>query len=826
MAHPGAIFGVVGDECKIAITKVNRWGKADVTGQAKATVDDPTVAAFDPATHVVRLVAPGQTTLRVKVDKLTGGVFVTVLAAKGPRIAAPPSELKGPEQAAVKSPPSDAPSEVAILSDQGQTVHLPVGGQFGDFRVEARYRDGLTRLVTKKAALRTPEPPQDAPLAASRGKLIGVRPGRTSVTAEFDGVRSKTPLEAVVSAEVNADEIRADPAVVTLLPGETIPIRAIGYKNGKSIGDVSGAGKVVWQSDNERTARVEGEALAALRPGEANVVARFGLLTGRPAKVKVMEAIADPLRTDPKTLRLRVGEEAKVGADVAVLRGDADVSNLCKMTSLRPECVRCLPETRSLVGVSPGVSQVAFALGDNVCNLTVEVAAAATVAADAWSDLRIEPKSAAVYPGEALRYEATAVKGGLRRVLGEEDGVQLSVSNGAIAQVLDGLAVGAARPGKTSVIAKLDGQTAEASLEVAPPGRRLAADATIIDGGVVYQPGHVFYAGDGGVIFRIDDAFRTGQTVYTRDGQVVIRGSDGELKIVPAAAARLVVSPEKLSLWRGETGKLTNVSVDPGGGKPMQPVEYKLSAPADQTCVAVEGDSVRGLAPGTTPLTVATVDPKFPGLSATVTVQVIPPDKLSIDPPDIRLQVGEETPPVTVSARGADGQSHAVELDALPKSEDPNVLAPDMNRAQAGWFIAKGPGQTHLRVRYRGAEALVPVTVAGKRFAVVRASPEEGKGGFDVQIEVEAAASEGPLEYRVYAADETPQENWVSNQPHGDMRRAVLRSSQMTYGPPGTMHHLMIESRDAATKTIQQYPLTFRARSPSSGKRTSNGISR
>ena len=56
-------------------------------------------------------------------------------------------------------------------------------------------------------------------------------------------------------------------------------------------------------------------------------------------------------------------------------------------------------------------------------------------------------------------------------------------------------------------------------------------------------------------------------TVYNGDGQVVVRGSDGELKIVPAPAARLVVSPEKLSLWKGETGKLTSVSVDPGGGK-------------------------------------------------------------------------------------------------------------------------------------------------------------------------------------------------------------------------------------------------------------------
>ena len=76
--------------------------------------------------------------------------------------------------------------------------------------------------------------------------------------------------------------------------------------------------------------------------GEANIAARFGSLTSQPAKVKVVEAIADPLRTDPKTIRLRVGEEAQLGDDVAVFRGDADVSQLCKMTSSAAR-VRPLP---------------------------------------------------------------------------------------------------------------------------------------------------------------------------------------------------------------------------------------------------------------------------------------------------------------------------------------------------------------------------------------------------------------------------------------------------------------------------------------------------
>ena len=50
----------------------------------------------------------------------------------------------------------EAPTEVVILSDQGPAVHFPVGAHFDDFRVEARYADGYTRLVTKKAMLQLP----------------------------------------------------------------------------------------------------------------------------------------------------------------------------------------------------------------------------------------------------------------------------------------------------------------------------------------------------------------------------------------------------------------------------------------------------------------------------------------------------------------------------------------------------------------------------------------------------------------------------------------------------------------------------------------------
>jgi len=288
--------------------------------------------------------------------------------------------------------------------------------------------------------------------------------------------------------------------------------------------------------------------------GEASITARFGSLTSQPIKVKVASGHCGLVANRSKTIRLRVGEEAQLGDDIVVFprrrRREPTVQDDLLAARVRPLPARDEEPARRVAGHS----QVAFALGDKSCNMTVEVAPAESAAtADAWSDLRIQPKVATMHPGEALRYEATAVKGGLRRVLGKEDGVALTVSDGTVAQVLDGLAVGAVRPGQTSVIAKLAGQTAEASLEVTP-GKRLAADATVIDGGVVYLPDDVSTPATAGS-FSAPTTFGA----CCAAGERVQRRRPGgrprqrrRVEIVPAPGVRLVVSPEKLSLWRGE----------------------------------------------------------------------------------------------------------------------------------------------------------------------------------------------------------------------------------------------------------------------------------
>ena len=186
------------------------------------------------------------------------------------------------------------PAAVRILSDQGPTVSFPVGAQFDDFRVEAEYPDGLTRIVTKKATLRTPQPPETAPLTPSNGRLVAIRPGKTTVEAEFDGVRSQHPLEVIVTDQPDVDEIRVTPSPVTLLPGESLALEAVGYKAGKSVGVLSGAGKLDWKSADKDVARVEGATVTALKPGRAAVTASLAAWrAGRPRSMW-------PIRSPPR----------------------------------------------------------------------------------------------------------------------------------------------------------------------------------------------------------------------------------------------------------------------------------------------------------------------------------------------------------------------------------------------------------------------------------------------------------------------------------------------------------------------------------------------
>jgi hypothetical protein len=185
------------------------------------------------------------------------------------------------------------------------------------------------------------------------------------------------------------------------------------------------------------------------------------------------------------------------------------------------------------------------------------------------------------------------------------------------------------------------------------------------------------------------------------------------------------------------------------------------------------------------------------------------PVGLRVEPAHVNLQVGQIAPQFRVVLHNEDGSEQ--EVPATLESMDPALLAPDA--AAPDHFVAKGLGGTQVRAVSGGQEAFAEVTISGKRFLAVNTALNEGESDFSVAIEVQSDAAEGPLEYRVYPAGQTPSGNWVpAGEPAGAIRRVHLVSPPLPYGSPSKRYHLIIEARDPAAQAVQAYPFTFRLR--------------
>ena len=282
-----------------------------------------------------------------------------------------------PDRTTVDEP---TPDLVKIFSQQGpqqvQQVRFAVGAVFDDFKVEVHYPDDYTRFVTKKAILRTPEPAAGALVTAEQGKLIGLRPGTTNVTAEFQGLASQVPLTVVVTPDVEIDEIAVEPGDVPMRPGETHELRAIGYKDGKSAGDITGLGNLTWKSSNPDAARLSGNSVTAGSLGQSEVTVERKGLTWKPEKsahVTVSTTIADELRVDPGTIQMVVGERQQLGNDIHVLRGGLDVSQQAMAVPESPGVVRFDPATRTLYAIGEGSVPLGITMGDKGTRVQVVV---------------------------------------------------------------------------------------------------------------------------------------------------------------------------------------------------------------------------------------------------------------------------------------------------------------------------------------------------------------------------------------------------------------------------------------------------------------------
>ena len=235
---------------------------------------------------------------------------------------------------------------------------------FDDFKVEVHYPDDYTRFVTKKAirGRRSRRPP---PVTRRQGNSIGLRPGTTNVTAEFQGLASQVPLTVVVTPDVEIDEIAVELWNLPMRPGETHELRAIGYKDGKSAGDITGLGNLTWKSSNPDAARLSGNSVTAGSLGQSEVtVERKGLTWNR--EVRPRDRFHDDCRRSAGRSRHDPdGRGASpLGNDDSFLRGGLDVSQQAMAVPESPGVVRFDPATRTLYAIGEGSVPLGITMGD------------------------------------------------------------------------------------------------------------------------------------------------------------------------------------------------------------------------------------------------------------------------------------------------------------------------------------------------------------------------------------------------------------------------------------------------------------------------------
>jgi hypothetical protein len=705
----------------------------------------------------------------------------------------------------------------------------------------------------------TPESPGVVEFDPARRTLKAINMGQVTIGVT-EGDKLARAVVKVGPPPILAGKLVVEPGSLILAAGQAERLSVyIETPGGEKIDQT---GIALFKSEDPSIAAADNgiARVKALKPGKTNIVAVVGNMKVS-APLEVTSDEIKELTVDPAKEELSVGETRPLQ-----VFGRADRSGLKEMFP-QPD-LKTAPREPDVVDVT-GDRVHGKAIGEDTIDVAwrdkLKLEVPAKVTANEITGLQIEPKESTINTNEGKTYEVTGMRGGDRVVLTERDGVQLNVTDPNVAVVATGNTVVSRAPGQTKVVATLGGEKAEATLNVtlAPPGELPAGRTDVTPGGVVYGiHGEKVYIGDPSVteikpagkvlalqwepqLFQngvqampqtaqlhrryenggFDDVSNDpGVQITTESNPAIAKMEkvDGGWKITPVApgvttvaaklgeltaqmnveingepAGTLILNPSAISLWSGQTAVIGGAELDPGNGQPHFPAKVKITAPDNQGIVSADGDKITGRSSGDAIVTVTAEN----GSSAPMSVHVTAPDTITLNPPYNNLQVGDKVSPSVMAQSAGGGEPLAVQ--APIESLDTKVI--DGNPAAPGQFVAKSQGQTQLHAIYRGKEVFAKVSVAGQRFQSVKSS--YNRGDKTMTIEVVAAPGESELEYRVYEEGATPKENWASNQPDGNARKATLVTDPLTNDKEDV--HLVIEARDKAAKNVQQYPLTL-----------------
>jgi hypothetical protein len=762
-----AIEMIVGESRRIGIDLGVFRGDTNFSHSAQVTTALPGVVRYDRLTHSLVGVAPGMAGVTFAWGDKLATTLVRVL---------PTGVLDG-----------------RIVVEPSSGVLSP--GQAIGLRVYVVTSDGRRIDRTASAVLTSSDPAA----VWIQGNLACARsPGAAEITAQLP--ESTTPGRSFVTvSDTQIHELIADPSRLALSVGEIRRLRVLGRsESGTHLLFLDPNLQLSAAGPNPGAVQVVGADVRGLAPGNADVVVNYQNRLSATVPVTVSDNPWTGLVLDPIRATVHPGQGVvyqasarRGGRRLVVTEADG-----LRVTTSNPSVAQAVGGS-AVEGVGLGRAAVIAQLGNQTAEAAVDVVAGTgPVGSVITGDTTIFGPGYGHYGTEHIVRAGPGyiIEGDETRIITREFGTGVGLRFSP-----DVLRVGMNSPGTLVRVFEVfpDGYTRDASND---PGLEFT------------QP----------TDFARLDKTRSGPVLRPlRPGETRMQARLGNLVALPelliqvgdygSVGGRLEVYPATLELASNEVGRFTTVQVDPGAGQAPFPVGYTIEIPSGQGIVGITTDGrLQGLSDGTVRVVLRANAPGKPydGVSTMANVRVSS-FRLSIQPTDVSLKVGDTTPLMTVLAHEAGRPPYPV--PAAFESLDQSVLTPA--GLGAGTFVAQGLGGTQVRAVYRGREALANVTVTGERFLRVDTTLESGTNDFAVRIEVLAAGSEGPLEYRVSAAGQPPQEEWFPAQPQGDQQRALLTSSRIPYGDRTARYSLILEAQPQGGGSAQRYPFTFRLES-------------
>lgn len=461
------------------------------------------------------------------------------------------------------------------------------------------------------------------------------------------------------------------------------------------------------------------------------------------------------LTVAPDPIELSVGQSLAVGDGLTVTRDGEDVSSNATIKSTDTSIVRYSKDTNSIVGVSPGETELTIYQEKNQQIVPVKVSPSGLTDADTAepSTAQINPAGGQLQIGQTLPLRVTAMsKDGNpidrtdSAIFGSSDTGVIKVDRNQIVGVSAGEAdVQVSLPGHDPITAtfsvvagKLTNLIADpASLELSLGGSsQLAFSATDADGNPVkLSVGELDLkvGGDNPDAIEVDSK---GLVKGMKPGEalVLVTGTDGlsanvEVTVKESQIKRLRLDPARAQIAVGEKQSFRVLATDDDSEKPVDAKDGVTTSLSDPSVARlVEGGLiVEGTTPGR-----LTVTAKFGGKSATATMIVVDDpaaslkntataiEKLRFDPDSMKLELDAKAEFKVIAIDSAGAERPAVnDLQFVVEPEG----ALEVLQTSTG-ILAKAikPGIANVTVKSGDATSVTPLLVV-----VVDTDPENAK---------------------------------------------------------------------------------------------------